>query len=284
MQGKIVLVTGATNGIGRVTAQALAQMGAEVVILSRDAQRVQETVQEISAETGNPAVSGLAADLSVQADVMRAAQEFRAKYKKLDVLVNNAGAVFVQRQLSADGLEMTFALNHMNYFLLTHLLLEPLQAAGKARVVNVSSAAHWGMRLDFDDLQREKSYQSWKVYGQSKLANLYFTYELARKLSPNSSITVNALHPGFVATNFGRSNGGIFDPLFRLSQIAAISPEKGAQTSIYLASSPEVEGVTGKYFSASKPVSSSKESYDIQAAQRLWEISAKLSQMKTTIL
>ena len=276
LQGKTYLVTGATDGIGRVTAERLDLMGAHMVLVGRNAAKAAQTAEENRQRTGRENVDFLVADLSEQAQVRRLAQEIRDRYERLDVLVNNAGAVFMQRQVSKDGLEMTFALNHLGYFLLTNLLLDLLKSSAPARIVNVSSMAHAGAQLNFDDLQNEASYSSWKVYGQSKLANIYFTYELARRLE-GSNVTVNALHPGFVSTNFGRSNGGIFGPLFRLVQVAAISPDSGAETSIYLASSPEVEGVSGKYFDKKKPIRSSAVSYDQAAARRLWEMSEELT-------
>jgi NAD(P)-dependent dehydrogenase (short-subunit alcohol dehydrogenase family) len=213
----------------------------------------------------------------VQAEVRKLADAFRERYQRLDVLVNNAGAIFMSRQVSRDGLEMTFALNHLGYFLLTNLLLDLLIASAPARVVNVSSGAHLGGKINFADLQLERSYTGFGAYSQSKLANVLFTYELARRLQ-GTGVTVNALHPGFVATNFGRSNGGLFDPLFRLIQrFGALTPEKGAETTVYLAVSPEVEGVTGKYFANCKPAASSALSNDETTARRLWEVSEQLT-------
>lgn len=276
LKGKVILITGATNGIGRVTAQTLAMDGATVVLVGRNPEKTAAVAGEIQQRTGNPRVEYLVGDLSVQADVRRVADAFRQRHDRLDVLINNAGAFIQRHTLSQDGIEMTFALNHLAYFLLTNLLLDRLTASAPARIINVSSMAHYGSRLNFDDLQNSQSYNGWRAYGQSKLANLYFTYELARRLE-GTGVTVNALHPGFVASNFGRSNGGLFIPLFWLAQIAAISPEQGAKTSIYLASSPEVSGVTGKYFDKCRPVASSKVSYDAAAARRLWEISAEMT-------
>ena len=276
MTGKVVLVTGATNGIGQVTAHSLAGMGATVVVSGRVPQKTSATVQAICSQTGNEQVEGLVADLSSQSQIKRLAEDFRARYDHLDVLVNNAGAILMKREESVDGIEMTFALNHLNYFLLTHLLLDRLKAASAARIVNVSSEAHRGARLNFDDLENKQGYTGWKAYGQSKLANIYFTYELSAALE-NSGVTANVLHPGFVATNFGRSNGGFFSPLFKVFQLGAITPEEGAQTSIYLASSPDVEGVTGKYFVKSKAVKSSAVSYDMSAARKLWDVSLEMT-------
>lgn len=270
-----VLVTGGTGGIGFITARELAHPGRRVVIVGRNPQKAATAVEAIQSQTRNPDVHALIADLSSLAAVRALADEFQRRFDRLDVLVNNAGAFFAQRQVSIDGLEMTFALNHMAYFLLTHRLLDLLKASPAGRIVNVSSAAHATAHLNFDDLQNERRYFGWNVYSQSKLANLYFTYSLARRLPPNGP-TVNALHPGFVATNFGHTPG-LIGQFIRLSQFAAIPPEQGARTSIHLASSPEVAGITGRYFSNSKAVRSSPVSYNENAAERLWQISADLA-------
>ncbi|MBI3988380.1 MAG: SDR family oxidoreductase [candidate division NC10 bacterium] len=276
MHGKVAMVTGATSGLGLVTARALAQQGARVIVVGRNADRGAATVRHIQQETGNPAVELLVADLSVQAQVRRLASEVQTRFPRLEVLVNNAGALFTRRLLSLDGLEMTFALNHLGYFLLTNLLLDTLRANLPARIVNVSSEAHRGAQINFADLQGAQRYSGWRAYAQSKLANLLFTYELARRLE-GSGITANAVHPGFVATNFGRNNRGVQALLWRVLHVAALSPEQGAQTIIYLATSPEVEGLTGRYFVKNQAVPSSKESYDSTAAQRLWQVSAELT-------
>lgn len=272
MEGKRVMITGATSGIGEVTALELARLGAEVIVVSRNADRCRDTVQKIKSETGNSMVTSMTADLSSQAEIKDLAERFKKEYDRLDVLINNAGAFFWEREVSEEGIEMTFALNHLNYFLLTLLLLDKLKASPAGRIINVSSGAHHGQTLDFEDLNREEKYRSFPVYGESKLANLYFTYELDRKLE-GSKITVNALHPGFVATKFARQGNMVLTSLMAFIQLFAISPEKGAQTSIYLASSPEVEGVSGKYYTRKKQVSSSPASYDLEAARRLWDIS-----------
>lgn len=277
LQGKIILVTGATNGIGKVTARELAKMGATTVVAGRNPEKTARTVMEIREASGNPAVDMLVGDLSSQVDVRRLAAEFRQRYDRLNVLVNNAGAYFMKRAESVDGIEMTFALNHLGYFLLTHLLLDALKAGGPARIVNVSSAAHIGGRLNLDDLEMKQNFSGWGAYAQSKLANLMFTYELSRRLE-GQEITVNALHPGFVDTNFGVSNGGLGGRLMNVAQkIGAISPEEGAETSIYLASSPEVEGISGKYFSKKKAVFSSRLSRDKALWQTLWERSLEMT-------
>ena len=278
MKGKTVLITGGTNGIGKVTAQELAKMGAEVVIIGRSAEKTKATVATIKEQSGNNAVGSIVADLSSLAEVRRAAAEFKAQHQRLDVLVNNAGAVFASRQETVDGYELTFALNHLAYFLLTNLLLDTLKASAPARIVNVSSDAHRGAKLNFDDLQHTRSYGmgGFSVYSDSKLANILFTYELARRLE-GTGVTANALHPGFVATGFGRNNKGLMNLIMGVITRFALSEQQGAQTSIYLASSPEVEGVSGQYFEESKAVQSSPESYDEAAQKRLWQISEELT-------
>jgi NAD(P)-dependent dehydrogenase (short-subunit alcohol dehydrogenase family) len=278
----ICLITGATRGIGRITARELARRGMRVVLVGRDAARAQATAAAIAAETGNPAVEFLVADLSSQAQVRALADAYRQRHDRLHVLVNNAGAVFARRGITVDGLERTFALNHLAPFLLTNLLLPTLQASGPARIVTVASAAHSGASLDFDDLQHERGrYRSFQVYGQSKLANILFTYELAHRLQ-GTNVTANALHPGFVASNFGKSEGGIWGPIFTLLRPAMINVERGAETSIYLASSPDVEGVSGQYFVKCKPAHSSRQSYDEAAQHRLWEVSEQLTGLTAT--
>lgn len=279
MQNKTVIVTGANAGIGRVTALELAKMGAHVVMVCRDEERGAAAQQAIIQQSGNNQVDLLLADLSSQPSLHKLATTIQQAYNRLDVLVNNAGAMFASRQATGDGLEMTFALNHMNYFLLTNLLLDLLKASAPSRIVNVSSEAHRGAQLNFADLQNAKGfYMGFDVYGQSKLANIYFTYELARRLE-GTGVTANTLHPGFVATNFAKNNGLLYRLGMLVMRPLAVNDHKGAETQIYLASSPEVEGVTGKYFNKKKAVSSSNVSYDVAAAQRLWSISASLSQI-----
>ncbi len=276
MQGKICMVTGATSGIGLVTAQALAQQGARVIVVGRDPERGAATVRRIVQGTGNPQVELLLADLSAQAQVRQLAGEFQRRFARLDVLVNNAGALFTKRRLSADSIEMTFALNHLGYFLLTNLLLDTLKGSAPARIVNVASDAHQGAEMNFADLQGERRYSGWRAYCQSKLANIQFTYELARRLE-GTGVTANAVHPGFVATRFGSNNRGLFGAFIRVAKLGALSPERGAETLIYLATSPQVEGVTGRYFVKKRPVESSRASYDQATAQRLWQLSAELT-------
>lgn len=277
MNGKTVLITGATNGIGKATATELAGLGATVVITGRDRARGQAVLEEIRSKTGNSKLDLLVADLSSQAEVRRLAAEFKAKYPRLNVLVNNAGGFFDARQTTVDGLEYTFAFNHLAYFLLTNLLLDTLKASAPSRIVNVSSAAQSSGKLNFDDLQAEKRYSGMAAYNNSKLANVLFTYELARRLQ-GSGVTVNALHPGVVNTGFGdNSQNALIRGLLWLFKRFTLSPERGAQTSVYLASSPEVEGVTGKYFDNKQAKPSNPLSYDEAAQKRLWDISAALT-------
>jgi NAD(P)-dependent dehydrogenase (short-subunit alcohol dehydrogenase family) len=275
MQGKVCLITGGSRGIGQAAAVELAAMGATIVIVARDAARGAATVAQIKGKTGHTA-GLLLADLSSLAGVRRLAQEYRAGYDRLDVLVNNAGAVFAQRAVTVDGFERTFALNHLAYFLLTNLLIDLLRATAPARIVNVSSTAHQGAVLDFDDLQSERKYSGFRVYGRSKLANILFTHELARRLE-GTGVTANCLHPGVVSTGFNKNNGLLMRLGMTIARPFLISPEKGAQTIVYLASSPEVEGANGEYFVNCTAVRSSPASYDDQAARRLWEVSTRLT-------
>lgn len=275
MQEQTVLISGATSGIGLVTARELARQGAKVVIIGRNPARADASVRSIRQDTGNPRVEGLVADLSSQAEVRRLADEFRQRYERLDILINNAGAVFYQRRLSADGLEMTLALNHLSHFMLTNLLLDMLQESPAPRIINVSSSAHRLARVDPERLNHHRMYTGWTAYSQTKLMNILFTYELARRMDDH--FAVNCLHPGFVATNFGKSNGGIFRPMFEFFDIAAISPERGARTVIYLASAPEAGTSSGQYYVNCKPRPSSKESYKTDTARRLWDASRELT-------
>jgi len=280
MNNKICLITGATSGIGAATALALAQDGTTIILVGRDQKRCESSVDKIKKATGNSMVEYLLADLSSMTDIFKIAEEFKKRYQRLDVLINNAGAKFVDRLITVDGYEMTFALNHLAYFLLTNLLLDLIKKSGKARIINVSSGAHGGCsNINFDDLQMEKAYIGKQAYAQSKLANILFTYELARRME-GKGITVNALHPGGVATNFCRNNGWVSWLKHVTAHLLArdlVGPAEGAKTSIYLATSPEVEGVSGKYFSNQKEVRSSEASYDVEAARRLWDVSLELT-------
>jgi NAD(P)-dependent dehydrogenase (short-subunit alcohol dehydrogenase family) len=279
MKGKTCMVTGATSGIGEVTARELARRGARVLIAARSAERCAATVERIRAETGATEVESLVADLSSQADLRRLAQQVRERCARLDVLVNNAGGMYLTRRESVDGIELTLALNHLSYFLLTNLLLPTITASAPGRIVNVASEAHQGGSIDFDDLQSERRYSGWRAYQQSKLANVLFTYELARVLD-GTGVTVNTLHPGFVRTHFFRKWEGWIGWLVRSSAaLVALTPEQGARTSIYLASSPDVANVTGQYFVKEKPARSSSRSHDQSTAQRLWRVSEELTGM-----
>ena len=281
MVGKTVLVTGGTGGIGKATAIGLAALGARVGITGRDVARAESAAAEIGEASGNPAIDVFAGDMSSQAEVRRLAGEVLATYPRLDVLVNNVGGFWGTRHMTADGLEHTFAVNHLAPFLLTNLLLDRLKASAPARIVTVSSGAQAMGKLDFEDLQGEREYSGQRAYNQSKLANVVFTYELARRLD-GSGVTANTLHPGVVRTAFAAEDPSpMWRVLLPLIRPFLKSPEQGAATSLYLASSPEVEGVTGKYFVNAKPSGSNKSSYDTEAAARLWKVSVDLTGLTT---
>lgn len=276
MTGKTVVITGGTGGIGKATAEGLARMGARVGIIGRDATRAEAAAADIRATSGNPAVDMFTADMSSQIEVRRVAAEVLDAYPRLDVLVNNVGGFWAHRHITADGLEHTFALNHLAPFLLTNLLLERLKASAPARVVTVSSGAQSMGRIDFDDLQGARKYSGQQAYNQSKLANVMFTYELARRLE-DSGVTATVLHPGVTRTDFGAEDQAWFFSMMRgLARLFMKSPAQGAATPIYLASSPEVEGVTGRYFANRRPRKSNPASYDAAAASRLWRVSGDL--------
>lgn len=283
LKGKICLITGATSGIGEVTARALAQLGARVIIVGRSEARGQATLRRIQSAVPGAEVDLLLADLVSQAEIRQLAQQFKLRYPRLDILVNNAGALFMRRHRTAEGIELTFALNHLNYFLLTNLLLDMLKASAPARIVNVSSSGHWrARRMDFENLQQQgRWFDGWLAYGQSKLANILFTYELARRLE-GTGVTANVVHPGLVATRFGYNNGLLGSLVMSLVHTVALTPEQGAETLIYLAASPEVEGVSGKYFEAKKELRSSPASYDLEAAKQLWEVSEEMTGLVRT--
>jgi NAD(P)-dependent dehydrogenase (short-subunit alcohol dehydrogenase family) len=280
LNGKLCMITGASSGIGRATALALAPMGARLVLVCRDRSRGEAVIAEIAARQPEAAVDLLIADLASPRDIRRAAGEFAARYDRLDVLVNNAGALFTSREVTADGFERTFATNHLNYFLLTNLLLDPLRRAAPARVINVSSRAHMSGAVHFDDLQLERRYSPMRAYSQSKLANVLFTYELARRLE-DAGVTANALHPGVVRTGFAKNNrgliGGIARGVMSVAGTFFLSPEQGAETPVYLASSDDVAGVTGRYFFRCAETASSPASHDREVAQRLWDVSGELT-------
>ena len=276
MTGKTVLITGGTGGIGRAAAIGLASMDARVGITGRDRARAERAATTIARESGNPAVDVFVADMSSQTEVRRLAGEVLSAYPRLDVLLNNVGGFWAHRHVTADGLEHTFALNHLAPFLLTNLLLERLMASAPARVVTVSSGAQTKGKIDFDDLMGERKYSGQRAYSQSKLANVMFTYELARRLE-GTGVTATVLHPGVTSTAFGAE-----DPARAMAPIIAAlrrfmrSPERGADTAVYLASSPEAEGVTGRYFANRKARKSHKSSYDTATTARLWQVSADL--------
>jgi len=275
MRGKTVVITGATSGIGQVAAEKLAAMGARMVLVARDKSRGEAELVRLRASTPGINHSIHYADLSQLAEVKRVAAEIAAAEPRIDVLINNAGALFGSRHVTSDGLELTFATNHMSYFVLTHGLRERLRASAPARVVNVSSDAHKGQKLNFDDLQ-STSYSGFNVYGRSKLCNILFTRELARRWE-GTGVTANSLHPGFVSTRFGDQSGGLLSLGVRAAKIFAISPEKGAETIIYVAASAEVGNATGLYYYKCKPATPTMEAQDNTTAQRLWQESEKIA-------
>jgi retinol dehydrogenase-14 len=276
MAGKVVLVTGATGGIGKATAIGLATMGARVGITGRDLIRAEQAAADIRTASGNPAVDVFAADMSSQAEVRRLAGAVLDAYPRLDVLVNNVGGFWAHRHPTADGLEHTFALNHLAPFLLTNLLLDRLKASAPARVVTVSSGAQAAGRIDFDDLQGARSYSGQRAYSQSKLANILFTNELARRLQ-GTGVTANSVHPGVVRTNFGSEDqAGFFRIISPVVRPFLKTPTQGAWTPIYLASSPDVEGITGQFFANRKPKTANKAAGDVDVTARLWRVSTAL--------
>lgn len=280
MNGKRVIVTGANSGIGKIAARELAQMGASVVMVCRSEQRGKAALDEIKAAVPAAEIELMLCDLSSQASIREFAGAFQSKYDRLDVLLNNAGAMFTERKESVDGIELTFALNHLGYYLLTLELIDLLKASGPARIVNVSSDAHRNAKqFAFEDYQRTNSYSrmGFQEYSESKLANILFTKELARRLE-GSDITVNALHPGFVRTQFASNNGMMAKVgMAVLGRLFAVSPEKGAETSVYLASSAEVDGITGNYYADSKESKPNQAARDEENQRRLWELSTALT-------
>ncbi len=273
MTTKVCIVTGASAGIGKETALGLAMLGASVVMLFRGRERGQAAQSEIKQKTGNDRVELMICDLSSQNSIQQFAEEFKQRHNRLDVLINNAGVVLRGRSMTEDGFESTFAINHLGYFLITNLLLEPLKNSAPSRIVNVASTAHKYAKLDIDAWVTGRDYSAFGAYANSKLANVLFTYELSRRLE-GTGVTANCLHPGGVGTNLFR---GLPKFLQALIKLVTISPERGARTSIYLANSPEVEGVTGKYFARRRQERSSEASHNEQAARELWQLSEELT-------
>jgi NAD(P)-dependent dehydrogenase (short-subunit alcohol dehydrogenase family) len=281
MGGKTVLVTGGTSGIGKATAVAMAAMGADVVVTGRDPERGERAVEEIRAESTGGSVELMLADLAMQAEVRKLAEEFRQRHDRLDVLVNNAGLVQSERTETPDGIETTLAVNHLASFLLTNLLLDHLKNSAPSRIVTVSSEAQrWG-NMDFEDLQSRRKYRGMPVYGMTKLANIMFTYELAERLK-GTGVTATCVHPGAVNTNFAMNNRGPMTLLFRLSKPFMRTPDQGAAPLIYLASSWEVEGVSGKYYTDRKWIEPQEIALDPEARRKLWEASEELTGLKVT--
>ena len=276
MQGRTVLITGANQGLGKASAMSLGQMGAKLVLVCRNAEKGRAAVAAAE-KAGAKDVAFIAGDLASQAEVRCIAAEIRSRHDRLDVLLNNAGVVVPSRRVTVDGIEETFAINHLAYFLLTKLLLDVLLASQPARIINVSSEAHRRATMHWDDLQFAKgNYKPFTAYGQSKLCNILFTRELAQQLA-GTRVTANCLHPGFVVTGFGRTYGGYLGPLVRAAMaLGAISVEDGKKTQVWLASAPEVAGISGKYFEKCKEREPNQEAQDPAAARRLWEISEAL--------
>ena len=281
MRGKTVVITGGTSGIGEVAAETLAKMGARIVLVARGKTRGDATLARLRQCAPGVGHAIYFADLTRLAKMKSVAAQIADQEPRIDVLINNAGALFARRRLTEDGLECTFALNHMAYFVLTEGLRERLLASRPARIINTASAAHQRASLDFDDLQSAKSFGGMKAYSRSKLCNILFTRELARRLH-GTGITANCLHPGFVATRFGDQNDGMFSPLFRLAKLFAIPPADGAETIVYLASSPDVAATTGQYYYKCLPTTPSSWAQDDRSAALLWQRSAALAGMKNS--
>ena len=280
MAEKVCLVTGGNSGIGKSVALGLAKMGATVVVVSRNKEKGETAVTDTVEKSGNKNVELIQADMSSQNSIHQLVNEFRARHEKLHLLINNAGVYLTKRSETEDGLESTFAVNHLGPFLLTSLLVDILKASAPSRIVNVTSDAHKGARVNFDDLQGEKKFSGWQAYGQSKLAMILYTHGLAKKLE-GTGVTVNSAHPGVVRTNFAKNNGGLVMLGFRFLGMFFISPESAAKRILYVATSPDLEGVTGKYFTKMHEVKSSQESYDDDSARRLWQISEQLTRLSS---
>ena len=284
MHGKIVMITGANSGIGKQTAKVLAEKGATIIMICRNKERGENALKDLKEKTNSDKIELILADLADPIAIQNAVTQFKEKYDKLDVLINNAGLVLSKKKITSLGYEKTFAVNHLGHFLLTNLLLDILIKSAPSRIINVSSGVHTTANLDFEDINLSSKYRGFRAYANSKLANLLFTYELARRLK-GTGIIVNALHPGFVRSNFGRRGRKLYTRiLFDIARIFAISVKKGAKTSIYLASSPEVKNIMGKYFVKSKPTNSSKMSYDKEAQKKLWQLSENAFKNRIVLL
>ena len=277
MKNKYVLITGANSGIGKAAAKSLAIQGANIIMVCRNKEKGEKARREIIDYAGHDRIDLLTCDLASQKQIRQLAKQVLEKYERLDVLLNNAGLISNTKQLTEDGLEYTFAVNHIAYFLLTNLLLDLIVKTPRSRIVNVSSTAHKMIReIDYDNLQAEKSFDQWQTYSLSKLCNIFFTYTLAEQLK-DTDTTVNCLHPGVVNTGFGANLKGWMKPAFeKLGKFLFITPEKGAATSIYLSASPQIQGITGKYWNKRKQNRSSKLSYNKEDAQKIWTISEQL--------
>ncbi len=279
MKNKICIVSGANSGIGKVTASALAEKGAQIVMVCRSKEKGLAALNEIKEKTKSKDIELITADFASQKSIREAASQIKAKYPIIDVLVNNAGAINELRTENAEGYETTFATNHLGYFLFTNLLLDNLKAAPRARIINVASEAQRVGKLDFYDLQSKNNYTPMKAYCMSKLANIVFTYELSKRLQ-GTNITTNCLHPGVVNTNFGKELTGVVKIFYKLFGSFLRSPEKGAETTIWLATDSKLEGVSGKYFANKKEIKSQKASYDAEIQKHLWEVSEKMINLK----
>ena len=278
MNGKTVIITGANQGIGKASAEALGKMGAKLVLVCRSAEKARAAIADVE-RAGAKSVELILGDMGSQADVRRVAEEIKAKHDRIDVLLNNAGLLVTSRRDTVDGIEETFAINHLGYFLLTNLLLDVLKKTPNARVVSVSSEAHRGAEMNWDDLQLKSGWGAMKAYTQSKLCNILFTRELARRLE-GTRVTANCLHPGVIASGFGHTYGGGFSFILKLAKPFLITPEKGAATQVYLASSPEVAGATGKYFDKCKEKTPSRAAREEAAPARLWAVSEEMTGLR----
>ncbi|MFX0108652.1 MAG: SDR family oxidoreductase [Candidatus Hodarchaeota archaeon] len=283
MTGKVCIITGSNSGIGKETAASLAEKGATIAMAVRNTKRGEAARTELEERTGSESISVMLCDLASIDSIRTFVSDFNEKYNQLDVLVNNAGAAFHKRHVTHDGFECTLAVNFLGPFLLTHCLLPKLKACAPSRIINLTSGLHGRATVDFNDLQSERSYNGMSAYQNTKLMSLMFTYELARRLE-GTGVTANAVHPGFVATNLGSNMGGLRNKvMFKLVRPMQISPQKGAATSVYVASSPELENVSGAFFAKEQETKSSDFSYDREVQKRLWETAEKLLRLDTVI-